>query len=135
MGDSGTNGNAAAVSAKTREILIDPDRMTQVFVNLLGNAVRYTPDGGEVKVVVDLAPHELRVMVKDTGPGIAQEHLPYLFDRFYRADEDRSRNTGGTGLGLAIAKEFVVAHGGEIEVMSEVGKGTAFVVVLPLLPT
>ncbi len=73
----------------------------------------------------------IRVTVSDTGPGIKAEHLPHLFDRFYRTDEGRSRSSGGTGLGLAIAKEIVLAHGGTIDVESKLGEGTAFIVMLP----
>lgn len=113
-------------------ITVDPDRITQVFVNLLGNALRYTPAGGSIKVLVDDNGTDLRVSIADTGPGIAAEHLAHIFDRFYRADEDRSRETGGTGLGLAIAKEFVAAHRGRIEVSSTVGEGTEFTVRIPL---
>ncbi len=111
--------------------LADPNRITQVFVNLLGNAFRYTPPGGTVRVTVGRDANTVRVTVSDTGSGIPKEHLPHVFDRFYRAEEDRSRGSGGTGLGLAIAKEFVEAHGGRIEVASTVGKGTTFTVYLP----
>ncbi|QSO51856.1 HAMP domain-containing protein [Alicyclobacillus curvatus] len=113
-------------------ITVDPDRITQVFVNLLGNALRYTPAEGRVKVTVDRDGADLRVSIEDTGPGIPGPHLTHIFDRFYRADEDRSRETGGTGLGLAIAKEFVEAHNGRIDVSSTVGQGTKFTVWIPL---
>ncbi|MCL6452933.1 MAG: HAMP domain-containing protein [Alicyclobacillus sp.] len=113
------------------QVFVDPDRITQVFVNLLGNAVRYTPDGGSVTVTARIEAGDVRVDVSDTGPGIDPEHLPHVFDRFYRADEDRSRQKGGTGLGLAIAKEFVEAHQGRISVASKVGEGTTFTVWLP----
>ncbi|MCL6547473.1 MAG: HAMP domain-containing protein [Alicyclobacillus sp.] len=110
---------------------VDANRMTQVFVNLVGNAMRYTPAGGEVTVTVRQRGDEVQVSVADTGPGIAPEHLPHLFDRFYRVEEARSRGNGGMGLGLAIAKEFVEAHKGRIEVESRVGMGTVFTVTLP----
>ncbi|HEU4962239.1 MAG TPA: ATP-binding protein [Bacilli bacterium] len=118
---------------------IDPYRMTQVFLNLLVNAVRYTPTGGTVTVTVSVerdevseeAPSRLRVKIADTGPGIAPEHLPFLFERFYRTEEARTRNSGGMGLGLAIAKQFVLAHEGTIEVESSLGQGTVFIVELP----
>ncbi|WP_206915434.1 sensor histidine kinase [Alicyclobacillus suci] len=112
---------------------VDPDRMTQVCVNLLGNALRYTPDGGRIDVVVSNEADMLLLAFSDTGPGIDADHLPFLFDRFYRGDEDRSRQTGGTGLGLAIAKEFVEAHDGAIRVESTPGTGTTFTVSLPLV--
>ncbi|GMA60497.1 ATP-binding protein [Alicyclobacillus fastidiosus] len=113
-------------------IHVDPDRMTQVFVNLLGNALRYTPAGGTVHVEISRESQALVVALSDTGPGIEADHLPFVFDRFYRGEEDRSRDTGGTGLGLAIAKEFVEAHNGTIRVASVKGVGTTFVVRLPL---
>jgi two-component system sensor histidine kinase BaeS len=122
------------------EIHIDPNRMTQVFLNLIFNAVRYTPPGGSVTITVkyDLvqtgSPDLLRITVADTGSGIAAEHLPYIFNRFYRTDEARTRNSGGMGLGLAIAKEFVLAHNGTIEVESLPDQGTTFVIQLPNIP-
>ncbi len=89
------------------------------------------PEGGAVNVMIDEEPAMLQIDVSDTGIGIAPEHLPFLFDRFYRTDEARTRNRGGTGLGLAIAKEFVSAHGGTIDVHSTLGQGTTFRVKLP----
>ena len=112
-------------------ISVDPHRITQVFLNLLVNAIRYTPEGGTVNVVIDEEPSMLQIAVTDTGIGIAPEHLPFLFHRFYRTDEARTRNRGGTGLGLAIANEFVSAHGGTIDVHSTPGQGTTFLVKLP----
>ncbi|PTM57690.1 sensor histidine kinase [Desmospora activa] len=118
-------------------VFVDPNRMTQVFLNLLVNALRYTPAGGSVTVTVEEEPEEnqgndfLRVVIADTGIGIAPDQLPFLFDRFYRTDEARTRNSGGTGLGLAIAKELVVAHNGTIEVESQPGQGTTFIIRLP----
>jgi len=112
---------------------IDPNRMTQVFLNLVMNAVRHTPSGGTVTIRSSADPSSgmLYVAVEDTGTGIAPEHLPFIFDRFYRADEDRSRSGGGMGLGLAIAKAFVQAHGGTIEADSELGRGTRMIVSVP----
>ncbi|OCT16360.1 hypothetical protein A8709_02710 [Paenibacillus pectinilyticus] len=117
------------------ELEVDPHRMTQVFYNLIGNAIRYTPSGGQI--TVQLAEHvnttrdELVIRISDTGRGISAKHLPFLFDRFYRVEDDRSRGSGGMGLGLAITKQFVEAHGGFIEVASEVGEGTKVTVYLP----
>lgn len=124
----GVEGEEHAVAS------VDPHRITQVVVNLLGNALRYTPDGGEIRVSVATQSDMVRIAVSDTGPGIAPEHVPHIFDRFFRADEARSREAGGTGLGLAIAKEFVEAHGGRIEVDTALGKGTTFFVYLPAGP-
>ncbi|MFC7441566.1 sensor histidine kinase [Laceyella putida] len=124
--------------ADSATIHVDPNRMTQVFFNLLVNAVRYTPEGGSVNVTVEKETARnggsgvLRIVIADTGIGIEPEHLPFLFNRFYRTDGARTRNSGGMGLGLAIAKEFVLAHNGTIEVESRPGQGTAFTVNLPL---
>lgn len=117
-------------------IPVDSGRITQVFLNLLTNAVRHTPHGGSIQVILSEAQDAngrpwLEIAVKDTGTGIAPEHLPNLFDRFYRADASRSRHSGGMGLGLAIAKEFVAAHQGTIEAESSPGEGTTFRVRLP----
>ncbi len=111
---------------------VDSNRITQVFVNLLGNALRHTPDGGEIRIEFHLETARIKISVEDTGTGIDAEHLPYIFDRFYRVNEDRSRETGGMGVGLAIAKEYVEAHHGAIDVVSQVGIGTKFTVVLPI---
>jgi two-component system sensor histidine kinase BaeS len=105
---------------------IDPLRMRQVLHNLLSNALRYTPKGGEVRVEVAEEGETLLLMVVDTGSGIAAKHLPHIFDRFYRIDE-----SGGSGLGLAICKDLVEAHGGTIEAESEQGRGTTVTVRLP----
>ncbi|MFD2614252.1 HAMP domain-containing sensor histidine kinase [Paenibacillus gansuensis] len=120
------------------EILVDPNRMTQVFLNLIVNAVHYTPARGLVGIVVRIGdsaaadiPRYLNITITDTGPGIGAEHLPHIFNRFYRTDEARTRNKGGMGLGLAIAKEFVSAHNGIIDVESSPGQGTSFIVTLP----
>jgi len=120
---------------------VDPHRMTQVFLNIIMNAVRHSPEGGAVTVDMRAEPPGesgaggdaamLRVTVADEGPGIAPEHLPHIFDRFWRADDDRSRGTGGMGLGLSIAKAFVLAHGGTIEAASNAGAGARFIVRVP----
>ena len=111
---------------------IDPQRIGQVLGNLLSNALTHTPPGGEIVVVARPGESEVEISVSDTGEGIPPERLPYIFERFYRADRSRSRATGGTGLGLSIAKQLVVAHGGRIEVESEVGRGTQFTFTLPV---
>jgi two-component system sensor histidine kinase BaeS len=113
-------------------IEIDRDRMTQVIVNLLGNALRYTPENGEVCIDVKRRDSSAVVSFSDTGPGIEAEKLPFIFERFYRADESRKRDDGGIGLGLSIAKGYVEVHGGAINVTSELGKGTRFEVELPI---
>ena len=111
---------------------VDPQRIGQVLGNLLSNALTHTPSGVEVVVTARADGSEVQLSVSDTGEGVRPEHLPYIFERFYRADRSRSRTTGGTGLGLAIAKQLVEAHGGRIEVESEVGQGTRFTFTLPV---
>ena len=111
---------------------VDPARMRQVLANLMDNALRHTPVGGGVWVSLRRSGDRARIRVEDDGPGIPPEHLPRLFERFYRADPSRSRDTGGTGLGLAIAAELVRAHGGTIAADPLAEQGAAFVISLPL---
>ena len=106
------------------------DQLHRVFFNLIENAIKYTPQGS-VTACVESQLDRVCVTIEDTGPGIAAEHLPHLFERFYRVDMARSREQGGSGLGLAIAHSIVVAHGGTIEVTSDVGHGTKVMVTLP----
>jgi heavy metal sensor kinase len=106
-------------------------KLRQLFLNILDNAIRYTPGGGSVAVALVKSEDRVVATVSDTGIGIPADQLPFIFDRFYRVDKARSRAEGGMGLGLAIAGCIAKAHGGEIEVESEVGKGTIFRVVLP----
>jgi signal transduction histidine kinase len=115
-------------------VLGDRERLHQVLFNLLDNAVRFTPPGGEVVVEAHRVNGRCEVSVSDTGPGIPQEHLPRLFERFYRVDPARTRDDGGTGIGLAIARSVVEAHGGRIRADSEVGKGSVFTFDLPVAP-
>jgi signal transduction histidine kinase len=123
-----------AVPADLPPALADRERIHQVLFNLLDNAVRFTPSGGRVTVSARREGDWCEVSVTDTGAGIPPEHLPLLFERFYRADPARSRGDGGTGLGLAIARSVVEAHGGRIRAESEVGKGSVFLFDLPLAP-
>lgn len=111
---------------------IDRDRITQVVVNLLGNALKHTPKNGKVTVNIKNEGKSAGLSFLDTGSGIDQQKLPYVFERFYRADESRTRDEGGAGLGLSIAKGFVEVHGGTIKVKSTNGEGTQFDVILPL---
>ena len=99
--------------------------------NIVSNAIRYTPLGGLVHLTFSQANDQLTISVKDTGPGIASEHLPRLTERFYRIDQSRSRETGGTGLGLAITKHVMQRHGGELQIQSEIGKGSTFNLIFP----
>ncbi|MEW6716133.1 MAG: ATP-binding protein [Chloroflexota bacterium] len=110
----------------------DPERVGQILRNLLINAITHTPPGGEILTLAQAQDSEVVVNVKDTGVGIEPEHLPFIFERFYRADKSRTRQTGGAGLGLAIVKQLIQAHGGHIEVQSELHKGTTFTFTLPV---
>ena len=113
----------------------DRERLGQVIRILLSNAITHTPDGGRVVLTAELMGQAARVMVQDNGPGIPAEDLPHVFERFYRVDKSRSRTTGGIGLGLTIAQRLVESHGGEITVQSDPGRGSSFIVDLPLVWT
>lgn len=119
------------VPAELPEITGDPRRLSQVLLNLMSNALKYTPSGGTVSVRAWEEDRWVRVSVADTGVGIPKADLPRVFERFYRVDKARSRATGGTGLGLSIAKHIVEAHGGSITVESDVGQGATFTFSLP----
>ena len=110
---------------------IDTDKMTQVIDNILNNAIKYSPDGGKIKVRMKTTDAQLIISISDEGLGIPKKDLPRIFDRFYRVDKARSRAQGGTGLGLAIAKEIIKQHKGFIWAKSEYGKGSTFTIVLP----
>ena len=111
----------------------DRDRLKQVFINLVANAVQYTPQGGEIFLSLERIGEQARIICRDTGPGIPAEDLPHIFERFYRAEKSRTRKeTTGFGLGLSIANWIVERHGGRIEVNSQEGKGTTFAIWLPL---
>jgi signal transduction histidine kinase len=127
--DAGGVDLATALDGVLPQAEIDPVRMREVLSNLLSNALRYTPRGGTVRVEASVVDGKIRVSVRDSGPGIAAEVLPHIFDRFYKSDESR-----GAGLGLAIAKSLVVAHGGEIDAMSAPGQGTEMRFTLPVAP-
>jgi len=111
---------------------VDSQRIGQVLGNLLSNALTHTPSGGKVVITAQARQSDVELRVGDTGEGISPEHLPYIFERFYRADKSRSRATGGTGLGLSIARQLVEAHGGRISVASQAGRGTTFTFTLPV---
>lgn len=120
--------DGAGVSSVLR---IDPLRVTQVLGNLLDNALKHTPRGARIDVTVRPRTDEVQVSVRDTGPGIPAEDLPHVFERFYRVDKGRSRDTGGTGLGLSIVKHIVQLHGGRVWVESTLGTGSVFHFTLP----
>jgi signal transduction histidine kinase len=120
-----------SVAAEVDPVTMDTQRIGRVLNNLIGNALRHTPALGRVEVHARRTTLGVEVSVSDTGDGIRAEDLPYLFDSFYRGDKSRSRSTGGAGLGLAISKGIVQAHGGEIKVRSEAGRGSQFTFTLP----
>jgi two-component system, OmpR family, sensor histidine kinase VicK len=114
------------------EIMGDKDRIEQVIVNILSNAIKYTPENGKIEVALKLEEDSILVKVADNGIGIPKEDLPRLFERFYRVDKARSRMLGGTGLGLSIARQIVEAHKGKIKIQSEYGQGTQVFITLPV---
>jgi len=129
-----SNGAMLTLGHEDQAIVLgDADRLRQVFLNLVDNALKYTPAGGQVTLSLYREEGWVRVVVEDTGIGIPQEAIPHLFKRFYRVDKARARTRGGTGLGLAIAKEVTEAHGGYLEVESTEGEGSRFTVWLPTL--
>ena len=109
----------------------DTDRLAQVLDNLLDNAIRYSPEGSSITVEVSQSGEECQCAVSDCGPGIPEKHLPFIFERFYRADASRNRQTEGMGLGLAIARALILAQGGRISAESVPGSGTALRFSLP----
>ena len=112
-------------------VMGDENQLYRLVFNLINNAIKYTPDGGQITVVLDRSNDHALIEVRDTGIGIAQEAQTQIFERFYRVSYDRSRNTGGSGLGLAIAKAIVHAHKGNLTVQSELGQGSTFTIRLP----
>ena len=130
-----TKRHSIRLEAKLDRVLGDARRIEQVLVNLIDNATKYSPDGTEIRIVWEpgTGPHAGDVVLRvcDTGNGIAEEHLPRLFERFYRVDAGRAREVGGTGLGLAIVKHIVLSHGGSIAVRSKAGEGSEFTCRFP----
>jgi len=120
-----------SAAADVDPVRIDTPRIGRVLNNLVGNALRHTPDGGRVEVRARRDGARVEVIVADTGDGIRPEDLPRVFERFYRGEKSRSRATGGAGLGLAIARGIIQAHGGEIRLESSPGAGTRFIFWLP----
>ena len=119
------------VQKDLKEIAADSDKIKQMLINLVDNAIKYTPDHGRVTIEAVNSDTGVRVSIEDNGIGIPEEHIPRLFERFYRVDKARSRNVGGTGLGLTIVKHIVANYNGEIKVQSQIGKGTRFDIALP----
>ncbi|MCY8426209.1 sensor histidine kinase ResE [Bacillus vallismortis] len=119
------------VSLTEEEMMFDEDKMEQVFTNLIDNALRHTSSGGSVSIEVHSVKDGLKIDIKDSGSGIPEEDLPFIFERFYKADKARTRGRAGTGLGLAIVKNIVEAHNGSITVHSRIDKGTTFTFYIP----
>jgi two-component system phosphate regulon sensor histidine kinase PhoR len=116
-------------------VVTDADRLRRILENLVENAVKYTPAGGRVEVQSGPGPDGAAILeVGDNGPGIAAEHLPRIFERFYRVDRARSRELGGTGLGLAIVRHLAEGMGASVAIASEPGRGTRFTVTVPARP-
>src|SRR5262249_24100305 len=109
----------------------NPPLLEQAVINLVDNAIKYSEPSDHVQIAASAASGEIEISVRDHGCGIAEEHLPRLFERFYRVDRARSRKLGGTGLGLAIVKHIVQAHLGHVSVMSTLGEGSTFTIHLP----
>ncbi|HZW49344.1 MAG TPA: ATP-binding protein [Bacillota bacterium] len=117
-----------------QNLIADKDMMAQILTNLISNALKYTPAGGSVTISTSDNDDNVQIVIQDTGIGISQEDLPYIFERFYRADQSRSRITGGSGIGLTIVKSLIEAHHGKISVHSELGVGSKFTILLPRKP-
>ncbi len=124
---------SAELPDKPVTAFVDADRLQQVFHNLFENAMRYTPSGGSIRVGLAASPGEARMEVSDTGIGIPERDLPFVFERFFRSDRARRAYSGGSGLGLSIARWIVEAHKGKIAVRSAPGRGSTFTVTLPLV--
>lgn len=124
--------NLQFIESEKIQIELDQFKIQQALINIIGNALKYTPDGGEVRVELYSKHDEIVIKVEDNGIGIPKEELPFIFDRFYRVDKARSRKSGGTGLGLAITQQIIGLHQGRIEVESEEDKGTKVYVILPM---
>ena len=120
------------ISADLPKVLGDHKRLLQVFLNLLDNAIKYTPEGGLITVSAFLKENLVQVDISDTGIGISEKDLPRIFERFYRVDKARSRELGGTGLGLSIVKHIIQAHAGQVWVQSMPGKGSTFSFIIPV---
>ena len=128
-------GQTIDLDAPTSQLVRgDEDQLIRLFLNVLDNAIRYSPRGGRIGIDIISDQLEVIVRISDTGPGIAAEHVPMLFERFYRVDRGRNRAQGGSGLGLAIAQSIAQAHGGRISVESTPGQGSTFSVLLPAAP-
>ena len=130
---TGREGNYIVDGNEEVNFTGDPAFLEKVWENLLSNALKYTEVGGAIEIVVTEEPNDVTVLVRDNGIGIGEEALGRIFDRFYRADDSRTRETGGTGLGLSIVQQVVKLHEGTIHVVSDQGSGTTFTIIFPKL--
>ena len=131
VNDIKNKGLSVEIKGEDEKVIVDNDRITQVVINLLSNAIKYTNNGGIIKIEVFNAEDYVGLTIQDNGIGISKEELPYIFERFYRTDKSRNHTTGGSGIGLAIVKSIVNAHGGKVDVDSEIGKGSRFTIKIP----
>ncbi|MDF2632213.1 MAG: hypothetical protein K0Q85_809 [Caproiciproducens sp.] len=122
----------ASVSEESVLLTADSDKLRRVFVNLISNSLKYTPDGGRIDIKLSKLKDTVKIDLSDNGTGISKEDLPFIFERFYRTDKSRNSQSGGAGIGLAIVKKIIEIHKGQISVESEIGRGTRFVIVLPI---
>lgn len=114
------------------QVRLDQDKIKQALINILGNAIKFTPENGDIYVQIYFSPNEtLTIEIEDTGIGIPEEDIKYIFDRFYRVDESRARHSGGSGLGLSIAQQIINLHQGQVYIQSKIDIGTKFIVILP----
>ncbi len=126
-----SKGISVSLDSKKVDIFADRDKISQVLINLISNAVKFTGEGGKISISTENNGDSAVISISDNGIGISEEDRQHIFERFYRVDKSRSRLTGGAGIGLTIAKAIIEAHGGNINVESEIGKGTSFIIILP----
>lgn len=124
-------GLAVSITGNSSNAFADKDRISQVIINLITNAVKYTNEGGAININISESNKFVSLSIKDNGIGIQEKEIPFVFERFYRGDKSRNKSTGGSGIGLAIVKSIVMAHEGKIELESELGKGSCFTIKLP----
>ena len=122
--------NALVIAAEKLSSVTDRNKLREVVSNLVDNAIKYNKQNGEIRISVEKTGDAAQIVIEDTGVGIAEEHLPRIFERFYRVDKERSREAGGTGLGLAIVKHIIEAHGSKVDVQSGAGAGSRFSFIL-----
>jgi signal transduction histidine kinase len=135
-GQSEETGVEIVIDSEDRlALMADPDRLNQVLINLVANAIRYSTEGDTISIIAKQIDENIEIEVVDTGEGISPDDLTHIFERFWRADKSRTHTDGsGHGLGLSIAQQLVRAHGGEIEAESEIGVGTKFRITIPNTP-